>query len=46
MTGLIGKSIAAGLMRREGNNLVFTPYADIDTEQTADILGIANAETK
>lgn len=42
--GLVGKSIAAGLMRKEGNALVFQPWEDSDTEQTADILTIISDE--
>lgn len=37
---MVGKSIASGLMRKEGDALVFQPWEDSDKEQTADILTI------
>jgi hypothetical protein len=37
---LVGKSIAEGLMRKEGNTLVYQPWEQADTEQTADLLKI------
>ncbi|MGB7547595.1 MAG: hypothetical protein WBM14_07595 [Terracidiphilus sp.] len=46
MASMVGKSIAAGLMRHEGNNLVYSPWANSDTVQTADILTITNVEAK
>jgi len=42
---MIGKSIAAGLMRHEGNTLVYSPWADSDTVQTADILAIVDDQS-
>jgi hypothetical protein len=43
---LVGKSIADGLMRKEGNALVYQPWEQDDTEQTADILTIVGDENK
>ncbi len=40
MSSLVGKSIAEGLMRNEGGALVYLPWAQEDTVQTADILTI------
>ena len=42
---LIGKSIAAGLMRQEGNTLVYAAWANDDTLQTADVLTIVSDQT-
>ena len=42
---LVGKSIAEGLMRKEGGALVYQPWEQDDTVQTADILTIVNDET-
>jgi hypothetical protein len=42
LPGMVGKSIAAGLMRREGDTLVYAAWANDDTVQTADILTIVN----
>ena len=44
LPSMVGKSIAAGLMRHEGNNLVYSPWSDSDTVQTADILTVVNDE--
>ena len=44
MPSMVGKSLAAGLMRHEGNSLVFSPWASFDTVQTADILTITKDE--
>lgn len=41
---LVGKSIAQGLMREEAGALVYQPWEQDDTEQTADILTIINDE--
>jgi hypothetical protein len=41
---LVGKSIAEGLMRQEGNAFVYQPWEQDDTEQTADILTIIDDE--
>ncbi len=41
---LVGKSIAGGLMRNEGDDLVYQPWEQVDTEQTADILTIVSDE--
>ena len=41
---LVGKSIAAGLMRDEGGALVYQPWEQEDTVQTADILTIIGDE--
>lgn len=42
---LVGKSIAEGLMRKEGGALVYQPWEQDDTVQTADILTIIDDET-
>ena len=39
---MVGKSIAAGLMRNEGGALVYQPWENTDTIQTADVLKIIN----
>ena len=44
LSGLVGKSIAGGKMRKEGNTLVYVPWADSDTVQTADVLTIISDE--
>lgn len=41
---LVGKSIADGLMRKEGGALVYQPWENVDTVQTADILTIIDDE--
>jgi hypothetical protein len=46
MPSMVGKSIAEGLMRHEGNSLVYLPWADSDTVQTADILTITGDEPR
>ena len=46
LSSLVGKSVADGLMRKEGNALVYQPWEQDDTEQTADILTIINDEKK
>lgn len=38
LPNLVGKSLAGGMMRKEGNTLVYAPWADDDTVQTADVL--------
>lgn len=43
---MVGKSIAEGLMRDEGGALVYQPWEQADTEQTADILTIIDDEKK
>jgi hypothetical protein len=43
---IVGKSIASGLMRKEGGALVFQPWEDSDTVQTADVLTIVNDEKR
>ena len=43
---LVGKSIAEGLMRKEGGALVFQPWEQHDTVQTADILRIINDQSE
>lgn len=43
---LVGKSIAEGLMRKEGDALVYQPWEQDDTVQTADILTIIDDEKK
>jgi hypothetical protein len=40
----IGKTIAAGLMRKEGSAIVYTPWSQSDTVQTADVLDITSDE--
>ena len=45
MPSMVGKSIAAGLMRHEGDSLVYSPWANSDTEQTADILTIVDDQS-
>jgi hypothetical protein len=44
MSSMVGKSIAEGLMRNENGVLVYQPWEQDDTEQTADILTIINDE--
>lgn len=41
---LIGKTIAGGKMRKEGSTIVYVPWANDDTVQTADVLTILNDE--
>ncbi len=43
---LVGKSIAEGLMRKEGGYLVYQPWEQDDTVQTADVLTIIDDEKK
>lgn len=41
---MVGKSIADGLMRKEGGALVFQAWENADTVQTADILTIVDGQ--
>lgn len=41
----VGKTIAEGIMRKEGNTIVFMGWANADTVQTADVLTIVRDET-
>jgi hypothetical protein len=47
MPTMVGKSIAAGIMRheRDSNSLVYLPWASFDTLQTADYLTIVDGES-
>lgn len=42
---LVGKTIVAGKMRKEDNIIVYVPWANDDTVQTADVLSIVRDDT-
>jgi hypothetical protein len=44
LPGIVGKTIAAGKMRKEGNTIVYMAWTNDDTVQTADVLSIVRDE--
>ena len=44
LPSLVGKIIATGIMRKDGDTLVYMPWLTEDTVQTADVLTIVHDE--